>query len=298
MSHIDEALKRVGGEAHDRDRGIRSARMLQRRREYTLAEFLSEQAAPSALTDNELESKPLSSRAAPHVSRSEGSERLTPVAPVARRHGDQYERLAGHLHDAQARLGLKTLLVTSTHQREGKTAAVAHLAQLLSATYARHVLAVDAHLRRPALHEMFGVAGDDGLSDALRRPGSDRLPIVQVSPLLRVLPAGGPTADALPLLASDRMRTLLDYCTSEFDWVLVDMPAVSEGSDVHLLTQWTHAVVFVVAASASFPEVARTIASLGREFIVGTVLNGFDDRDAFDVACRSAAPARRTLLHV
>jgi capsular exopolysaccharide synthesis family protein len=194
---------------------------------------------------------------------------------------DQYTRLAAVLNEAQATLRLKTLMVTSTQQGEGKTAAVVCLAHVLGATYARRVLVIDANLRRPSLHEALGVRNDVGLSDALGAGASVRLPIIELSPLLHILPCGAPAPDPVRALASDRMRAVLDQCADQFDWVLLDTPPLSVGLDVQVLARTSGRVVFVIgAASVPFPAVERAIAALGRESIVGTVLNGVQQGEA------------------
>jgi len=190
---------------------------------------------------------------------------------------EHYRSLAATLHEAQGDRGLKTVVVTSTVRREGKTLTVVNLALTLSESYARRVLVIDADLRGPSVHHVLGVPNETGLSEALVRPRGP-LPLIDVSSLLSVLPAGHPEPNPLARLSSGRMQALLDECASRFDWVLVDTPPVGVMADAQLLARQVQAVVFVIGAGAApFSLVEKAIAELGRECIIGTVLNGVDE---------------------
>jgi protein-tyrosine kinase len=190
---------------------------------------------------------------------------------------EQYRRLAATLHDAQVEKGLKTIVVTSAVPQEGKTLTAVNLALTFSESYGRRVLLIDADLRRPSVHEVIGIPNDRGLSDVLR---ADRveLPTVQVTPLLTVLPSGRPEQNPLAGLSSERMRILLDESSARYDWVILDTPPLGLLSDAQLLTRLTQAAVFVIrAGSTPFAVVDKAIAELGREYVIGTVLNGVDE---------------------
>ena len=190
---------------------------------------------------------------------------------------EQYRRLAATLHDAQVEKRLKTVMVTSAVPREGKTLTVINLALTLSESYARRVLLIDADLRKPSIHEVLGIPNDRGLSDLLRSDRSELNPI-SVSPRLAVLPSGSVRENPLAGLASARMRAFLDDVATKFDWVLLDAPPVGLLPDAQLLGRIAQAAVFVIRAGVTpYPVVDRAIAELGRDCIIGTVLNGVDE---------------------
>jgi Mrp family chromosome partitioning ATPase len=117
-----------------------------------------------------------------------------------------------------------------------------------------------------------------GLSEALHGDWHE-LPLIEVSPLLTLLPAGQPEPNPLAALTSARMRVLLDECAALFDWVVLDTPPVGLLPDAQLLARLTQAVVFVIGAgSTPFPVAEKAIAELGRECIIGTILNGLEER--------------------
>jgi capsular exopolysaccharide synthesis family protein len=190
---------------------------------------------------------------------------------------EQYRRLAASLHDAQIERGLRAVVVTSTAPKEGKTLTAVNLALTFSESYGRRVLLIDADLRRPAIHQVLGIPNERGLSDVFR---SDRLDpaLVQVSPMLSVLTAGRSEQNPLAGLSSDRMRALLEDSAGRYDWIIIDTPPLAMLSDAQILTRLTQAAVFVVRAGVTpFAAIDRSIEAVGREFIVGTVLNGAED---------------------
>jgi capsular exopolysaccharide synthesis family protein len=205
---------------------------------------------------------------------TEDSKLVTAGAPVAVI--EQYRALAASLHEAQADRKVKTVMVTSAVPGEGKTLTLINLALTLSESYKRRVLLIDADLRSPSLHRRFGVTNDVGLVDSLRPPRSN-LPLVTVLPNLMLLPAGRPEPDPPSVLSSEHLSGLIEECASCFDWVLLDTPPVAFLADAQLLVRHTNAVLFVIAAgSTPFPIVEQAIADVGREHVIGTVLNRVD----------------------
>jgi capsular exopolysaccharide synthesis family protein len=191
---------------------------------------------------------------------------------------EQYRRLAATLHDTQATGQLKTVMITSALPGDGKTLTVANLALTLSESYGRRVLVIDADLRAPSMHHVFGVPNDRGLGEALR--GEAEPSFVRVAEGLTVLPAGTPGPAPLAGLTSARMARILDECASRFDWVLIDTPPIGVLPDAQVLARLADAVLFVVGAgSTPVAAVERAIAELGGpEGIFGLVLNRVEEQ--------------------
>jgi len=191
---------------------------------------------------------------------------------------EQYRRLAASLHDLQLEHGLKILMVSSAVPREGKTLTVVNLALTFSESYQQRVLIIDADLRRPSIHEMFGLPSGPGLAEVMRAADSP-LPLVDVSPYLSVLTAGRADATLMAQLASDRFRSVIKDASASFDWVLIDTPPVGLLPDAQLVARVSDGVLFVIAAgSTPYELVQHGIAELGADRIVGTVLNRVEAR--------------------
>jgi Mrp family chromosome partitioning ATPase len=179
-------------------------------------------------------------------------------------------RVAGQLRDLQAQRELKTVMVTSADESNGKTRAALNLALAL-ANQSRHpVLLIDADIRRPLVHELARCVNDMGLADVLR--GGNGVPLHRLTPLVHVLPAGSPIPH-IPDLASERMSTLLGQCAARYEWVIVDAPTDSPFT----LGTLVHGAVFVINSSTPFPVVERAMTQLGADRVVATILIGLED---------------------
>jgi Mrp family chromosome partitioning ATPase len=79
-------------------------------------------------------------------------------------------------------------------------------------------------------------------------------------------------------LSHDRLQQILEECAARFDWVLVDTPPLGSGADAQLLARFVQGVIFVIRAGAApYHVLERAVAQLGRESIIGTVLNGVNE---------------------
>jgi len=208
---------------------------------------------------------PDSPRVAPAILKNQSS-------PV----GEAYRVLRTNLIFSAADSGGHALLLTSTNQSEGKTTTVVNLAASLADNGAR-VLAVDADLRRPALHKDFGLGKTPGLSDLIvgKCQPSQAIQPTRYKNLF-MLPSGYPSPNPAELLGSASMRQLVQALRSHYDWVLIDTPPVLGMADTLVLCPLVEGVVLVIAAEKSHrPAVQRAIdqiLSTGAK-ITGVVLN-------------------------
>ena len=194
---------------------------------------------------------------------------------------DQLRSLAASLHQARSGRELKVIAVTSSVSGEGKTLLAANLALTLTRSYMRQVLMIDADLRRPNLHRLFGTPSNEGIRDALEsvRQGKP-VPVQEVAPRLALLPAGKPVRDPISVLASDAMQRLMAGATAAFDWIVIDTPPVGMLPDVGLLSSLSDAVLLVVESGrVRYDLVQRTVESVGADRIFGVVLNKVPESD-------------------
>src|SRR6185436_13822293 len=155
---------------------------------------------------------------------------------------EQFRKLGASLHEMQRLRGTRVVMITSAVAGEGKSFTAANIAITLSASYGRQVLLVDADLRRPALHELFGAPEDDGLTTGLA--SADRqIPIWRISPTLGLIPAGPPEPDPMQALTSPRMRALVEEACSTFDWIIIDTPPLDALADAALLVSLADGVI-------------------------------------------------------
>ena len=203
---------------------------------------------------------------------------VTPDASLAA--VEEFLKLGANLHQQQGERRLAVLLVASALPGEGKTLTAVNLALTLSASFRRRVLLIDADIRRPTVHELLRIDNSTGLVDELLL-ASHRAPRnLQVTTQLVVLPAGRPCRDPIGLLSSGRMRELLTAETGKYDWVILDSAPINLLSDARLIAQLADGVLIVVRARQTRPApVSLTIDLIGRDRVLGVVLNGRTDID-------------------
>ena len=150
----------------------------------------------------------------------------------------------------------RTLLVTSSEPGEGKTMAAANLAVSLARLNQR-VLLIDADLRKPRLHELFGEEQQPGLTDALTGTATTSAFRKTKVPRLWLMPSGSASRNPADLLGSERFSQLIDLLRGQFDWVVLDSPPVLAVTDPCLIARVASGVLFVVGCGQTSREWRR-----------------------------------------
>ncbi|MBI3971196.1 MAG: polysaccharide biosynthesis tyrosine autokinase [Chloroflexi bacterium] len=192
---------------------------------------------------------------------------------------EPYQRLRTNFQFSVHEQPLRTVLVTSAEAGEGKTTTAANLAVALAQAGFDTVL-VDADLRQPALHELFGVRNERGLTSlALRVPTAQALvECLQASavPNLRVLAAGPPTPNPSALLGSKQMAVCLEELAKMAEYVVIDSPPVLALPDPLALAPQVDGVILVInarrAQRGAVLRVQEALESVGAR-VLGAVLN-------------------------
>ena len=187
---------------------------------------------------------------------------------------------AGHNGDRP-----RVIVMTSASPKEGKTTVVANLGIAL-AEINQKVLLIDADLRRPRMHSVFGVKNDEnGLSELLLRqePLDDAawrgaVRATQI-PCLCVMPSGRSRYNASSLLHSERLPELLRLLRPQFDMILVDTPPMVNIPDARVLGRLADGVIMILRSAMT----TRDAALLAKQRFVddgiplmGTILNNWN----------------------
>ena len=177
---------------------------------------------------------------------------------------------------------LRIIQVTSAMSGEGKTTTASNLAVVL-AQAGNRVALVDADLRRPRLHEVFGVDGTKGLSDALLgEPLGLLLTEIPIAGgYIELLAAGRVPANPSELLGGRRMKALLQHLAASVDIVVVDSAPVLPVTDSVALSGSVDALVLVAQAGrTSRKQIAETVSALSRVSapLVGVIMNRVAER--------------------
>lgn len=178
----------------------------------------------------------------------------------------------------------RSILLTSAGPREGVSYTTHRLGSALAETGDRRVLLVDANLRDPSLESLLAGPPEGGLTELLR--GEDS-PTDWIRPTLLdhldVLPAGTPPGNPTELLAHGAARKLVRALREEYDFVLLDTPALATASDAAVLGRHCDAALLVVRLNRTAREaVASALDQLGQSgvSVLGCVLTGDPDAPA------------------
>ncbi len=167
----------------------------------------------------------------------------------------------------------RALAVLSPNVGDGKTYVAANLAVSFAQLGARTVL-VDADMRRPRQHRLFGVDCAVGLSTALAGRSGYVVQAVAELPGLHLLPAGPIPPNPLELLRSSAFQSLLDDLLERFDRVLLDTPAGERGADGRVVAGAIAALV-IARKHQSIAALQELVESLSRRpvKIAGVMVN-------------------------
>ncbi len=198
---------------------------------------------------------------------------------------ESYRTLRTNIALSQVDDPINTLLVTSCIPREGKSTTAANLGVTFALAEQR-VLVVDADLRRPILHRLFGIPNAQGLTHAL----SDAVEYDQVFTPTKIANLWVVTSGIIPpnpseLLGSNKMRTFLEKAQQQFDMLILDSPPISSLADASVLGSIVDGVLFIVKANMANRDLVSKakdqLETVGAN-IIGVVLNDVDvKRDGY-----------------
>ena len=201
-----------------------------------------------------------------------------PRSPAA----DRFRFLRMRLREHWSAGKLKKLLVTSPLAHDGKSTIILNLATALSERGKRAVLVIEGDLHHASLAEDLGLNSWAGLADCLQDDSTPPLSAVRrVEPLgWHLLPAGEPRRNPTELLQTPAFGHVLQTLSSHFDWILIDSPPAIALTDALSMQQHADGSLLVVRADRTPREaVEETIALLGKQHVLGVVLNGVEQRN-------------------
>ncbi len=174
-----------------------------------------------------------------------------------------------------------TVTIVSGGTGEGKSTTLSNIAF----TFARggySTLIVDADLRRPSQHRIFGVSNDTGLTDYLTTDiGLEEVVLQTKTDNLYLLTSGKLPSDAVGILNSQRMMEFIEEVKTRFDIIFFDSPPILGVSDASVLSSAIDLTIIVVQhrrfPRAMLQRVKQAVLNVGGN-ILGVVLNNVDVR--------------------
>ena len=200
-------------------------------------------------------------------------ERGEPQSPL----GEAFATLRNAMLLQDGAAASRVLVVTSAQSEEGKTTISINLALSLARLNYR-VLLIDGNMRYPCVQRALGLPDRPGLVQYLAQ-GVNWRPSIhsQVQPNLDVLAGDEPQESPADLLSLPSMGQLLDAASCEYDYVIVDSPALlSHPADVHSLAAVADNVLFTIRQGFT-PRAAVSLALSQLDRVSGVVLNRSSD---------------------
>lgn len=190
--------------------------------------------------------------------------------------GNAYQILQANLKFLGSDKPIKSIVVTSSVAKEGKSEVAANLAVAM-AQVGRRVLLVDADMRHPMQHHIWEMTNAVGLSNIIVDQVNINSAVQEVMPNLDVLSSGVVPPNPVALLDSQRMETLLGNCINEYDFVIFDTPALAGTVDAAVLSDITDGILLVVrpgVVDLNSANAAKDYLIQSGQKVLGLVING------------------------
>ncbi|CAN5577326.1 hypothetical protein BH20ACT23_BH20ACT23_23570 [soil metagenome] len=195
---------------------------------------------------------------------------------------EAYRTLRTAILFAASQYDVNAILITSAHEKEGKSATSANLAVVLGQA-GKRVIVISGDLRKPRLHQFFGMVDKSkGLTNLLAGEVTLDEALTPVDPLpgnVRVLHSGPIPGNPTELLGSDAMRDVMEQARARADFVIVDIAPVLAVADAMTLARRCDGVLFIADAAKSSQgavmQARQQLEQVGAK-IIGGVLHNFD----------------------
>lgn len=179
---------------------------------------------------------------------------------------------------------LKSIVITSTMPKEGKSFSTAMLASAIANTGKKTII-IDCDLRNPNMHKLFKLPNERGLTNYLA--GKFMLTDVICKSNIEglfIITSGTKPPNPTELLSSQNMKALMRTLRNEYDYIIIDTPPVGLVVDAGVLAQITDGTIFVISSGKSDRKKTIKAKEIIRQVggnIIGVVLNNIKHSSAF-----------------
>jgi len=200
-----------------------------------------------------------------------------PDSPIA----EEYRKLKSMVIRDTKTDFLNTVMLSSAIEGEGKTLTAINLAVSMAHELDHTVLLIDADLRRPSVHEYFGMKPEFGLSDYLARD-IDVTEILIKTGIgnLVIIPAGSRYKNPVELLSSGKMKSLLEELKHRYmdRYVIIDTPPLLPFAESITIASYVDGIIFVIKEGhAQLKAIKEALNLVKNTNILGVVFNSVSD---------------------
>ena len=179
---------------------------------------------------------------------------------------------------------VKTIVVTSSNIREGKTTVAVNLAITLAQAN-KNVLLIDGDMRKPTVHKYFDLTNNIGLTNIIAEGKGIGLVKKNIDKLenLDILLTGPIPPNPSEILSSNKFKLFINQVKGDYDYVVIDSPPILAVTDAAISSTVSDGVILVAAYNQTEKEElldAKEQLDNVKANVLGVVLNGIDLKDS------------------
>ncbi len=200
-----------------------------------------------------------------------------PKSPIS----EAYRSIRTNIEFSNIDKEIKTILVTSSQQNEGKSTVIANLAVSFAGMENKKILILEGDLRNPTVHRMFNISNTHGITDILTGQKSfDECVHKTEIEGLEVLTCGKMPPNPAEMLASNKMKALIESLKDYYDYIFIDSPPIGIITDAGIISTYADGTILVVASKEVDIEMAQISKDRLEKVnanILGVILNKFEE---------------------
>ncbi len=188
---------------------------------------------------------------------------------------ESYRKMATNIEFSNIDKEIKTIMVTSAKQDEGKTTTICNLAMVMT-ELKKKILLIDLDIRKPAVHKMFKLSNKQGLTDTLINKDDYKIYLRNVYAGLDVLTTGTIPANPTEIINSKALKELISEASRNYDYIFLDAPPVMLVSDPITISTYSDAVIVAIEHGKTEKDLAKKAVESLKQVnanIIGAVLN-------------------------
>ncbi len=194
-----------------------------------------------------------------------------PSSPIA----EAYRKIVTNIEFSNIDNEIKTIMVTSAKQDEGKTTTICNLAIVMT-ELKKNILLMDLDLRKPAVHKQFELSNKKGLTDLLINKDDYKTYIQNVYPGLDVITTGMIPANPAEIINSRTLKELIKEMAANYDYIFLDAPPIMLVSDPITISTYANAVILAIEHGKTEKDLAKKAVDSLKQVnanIIGAVFN-------------------------
>lgn len=194
---------------------------------------------------------------------------------------EAYRTLNTNIQFSTLDIKLKTLVITSSGPNEGKSTVASNLACAIAEAGHRTIL-MDCDLRCPKLHRIFLVSNVKGITNTMLGELSIKDAVQKTSvENLYIITSGMSVANPAAIIASSKMKSLIEVLKLNFEYIIIDTPPVIPVTDAQILSSYCDGCIIVASSGETETQALKKTKELLKNVkanIIGVVLNKIDGR--------------------